>query len=60
MLVPGVGSADRVGVVEECIEEDFGDAVLGGQEWEQRAFVRCRFVDADLRGLRTRGCRFTA
>jgi uncharacterized protein YjbI with pentapeptide repeats len=39
--------------------EDFSDTALPGQEWEQRSFIGCRFVDADLRGLRTRGCRFT-
>ncbi len=33
--------------------------MFADQEWEGRCFVGCRFIDADLRGLRTRSCRFT-
>lgn len=42
-----------------CTGEDFSDAALPGQEWQQCRFVGCWFVDADLRGIRTHGCRFT-
>ncbi len=44
---------------EDCTGEDSTDAVFADQEWAGRCFVSCRFTDADLRGLRARGCRFT-
>ena len=46
-------------VEEPCVNADFTDAVFAEQEWQGRCFGGCRFIDADLRGLRTRNCRFT-
>lgn len=40
------------------IGENYRDAVLSGQRWEGRRFVRCDFTDADLRELTTAGCTF--
>src|SRR5215207_10716145 len=47
-------------VVEDMAGEDLSDAVLAGQAWQRRRFERCRFVEADLRKLRTSGCVFVA
>ncbi|HVH24921.1 MAG TPA: pentapeptide repeat-containing protein, partial [Pseudonocardia sp.] len=51
------------GVVELADDEEYADLDLsevrpGDEPWRRRRFVRCRFAEADLRGLVTEGCSF--
>jgi hypothetical protein len=42
----------------EQIDLDLSEVQVGDEPWRQRRFIRCRFVEADLRGLVTESCTF--
>ena len=54
----------RCGIVEldrrrpEYTDLDLSEVRADDEPWRRRRFVRCRFVDADLRGLVTEACSF--
>ncbi len=50
----------KMGQVEEqTVGEDYSDARLDQQEWTDRSFVSCNFLDADMSGVKTKAVVFT-